>query len=87
MDAKLRAFAANLSGDRSYNDELTELQRVAITAVVLSGTSQRVAARLFNCSRGAIEQTLRRYEKDGNFVSNPRQGRPSVLSRQQKRAV
>ncbi|KZL85832.1 hypothetical protein CI238_05771 [Colletotrichum incanum] len=38
------------------NDELSEMQRVAITAFVLAGRSYREAARAFNCSLGATSK-------------------------------
>ncbi|KZL83806.1 transposase [Colletotrichum incanum] len=53
MEAELAAFCTDISGNRSSNDELSEVQRVAITALVLSGRTYRDVAALFNCSANA----------------------------------
>ncbi|EFQ30164.1 hypothetical protein CGRA01v4_00455 [Colletotrichum graminicola] len=87
MDAELKAFNALLSADRKSNDELTELQRVAITAFVLAGRSYREAARAFGCSPGAVQTTVRRFRTARSFASTPRKGRPEKLSEEEKQAV
>ncbi|KAK1981475.1 hypothetical protein LZ30DRAFT_782008 [Colletotrichum cereale] len=87
MDAQLKAFNAALSAGRKSNDELTELQRVAITAFVLAGRSYRETARAFGCSPGAVHSTVRRFRTAGTFTSTPRKGRPEKLSEEEKQAV
>ncbi|KAK1992803.1 hypothetical protein LX36DRAFT_542690, partial [Colletotrichum falcatum] len=83
----LKAFNALLAADRKSNDELTELQRVAITAFVLAGRSYREAGRAFGCSPGAVTKTLQRFRTARSFASVPRKGRPEKLSEEEKQAV
>ncbi|KZL73268.1 hypothetical protein CT0861_09783 [Colletotrichum tofieldiae] len=85
MDAQLQEFTSVISGDRRTNDELSEIQRVAITAFVLAGRSYREAARAFNCSLGAVHKTLRRFNASKTFTSGPRKGRPKKISQVEKR--
>ncbi|KAK1961816.1 hypothetical protein LY78DRAFT_536345, partial [Colletotrichum sublineola] len=87
MNAELKAFNALLAADRKSNDELTELQRVAITAFVLAGRSYREAARAFDCSPGAVHKTVQRFRTARSFASTPRKGRPEKLSEEEKQAI
>ncbi|KAK1973334.1 hypothetical protein LZ30DRAFT_29077 [Colletotrichum cereale] len=84
MDAKLQAFISYVSGDRRSNDELSEIQRVAIAAFVLAGRSYRDAAYHFNCSYVAVQKTMNRFSTNQTFKSIPRKGRPEKLSKDWK---
>ncbi|KAK2028982.1 hypothetical protein LX32DRAFT_639492 [Colletotrichum zoysiae] len=85
--AELRALNALLSAGRKSNDELTELQRVAITAFVLAGRSCREAGRAFDCSPGSVQKTVQRFRASRTFTSAPRRGRPEKLTEEEKQAI
>ncbi|KAK2036066.1 hypothetical protein LZ31DRAFT_419184, partial [Colletotrichum somersetense] len=87
MATKLQAFITHISGGRRRNDELSEMQRVAIASYVLAGRSYREAARTFNCSIGAVQNTINRFSTNHTFKSRPRKGRPEKLSRVEKKAI
>ncbi|KAK1984712.1 hypothetical protein LZ30DRAFT_545245, partial [Colletotrichum cereale] len=61
MDDKIQLFASTIMGSRRENHELTEIQRVAITAFVLAGRTHKEAAAVFGCSRAAVTKTIQRF--------------------------
>ena len=87
MEARKRAFKLQLSGNRKFDHELTDFQRVAIVALVVAGKSYRDAASLLDCSLGAVQAALRRFDATHSFKSLPRPGQPEKLSNTEKRAI
>ncbi|KAK2036379.1 hypothetical protein LZ31DRAFT_561194, partial [Colletotrichum somersetense] len=67
----LQQLSSLLSENRSKDDELSELQRVAIVAVVGAGFTHRQAAETFGCSKYAVTRTLDRFRQDHTFKSQP----------------
>ncbi|KAK1948932.1 hypothetical protein LY78DRAFT_537748, partial [Colletotrichum sublineola] len=67
--------------------ELTEIQRVAITAFVLAGRKHKEAAAVFGCSWAAVTKTIQRFYNTQTFRSKPRKGRPDKLNLHEKSAI
>ncbi|KAK1558088.1 uncharacterized protein LY79DRAFT_531940, partial [Colletotrichum navitas] len=87
IEANLQLFNTLLSRNQISNHKLTEVQQVAIITAVLTGTSYREAARLFNCSYRAVTKTLQRFRNNHTFQSLPQKGPPEKLSKRKKKAI
>ncbi|KAK1992249.1 hypothetical protein LX36DRAFT_311470 [Colletotrichum falcatum] len=85
--ADLQLLSSLLSENRGKNDELSELQRVAIVAAVGAGLSQRQAAEVFGCSKYTVTNTLYKFRHNHTFKSQPRKGRLDKLSKREKRSI
>ncbi|KAL1854366.1 hypothetical protein VTK73DRAFT_8762 [Phialemonium thermophilum] len=87
MKLDLADFASQLTANRSEKGELSPSARTAICCAIACGRSEREVARLFGVSRGAVQSTLRNWTSQQSFNSKPRKGRPSVLTRREKRLL
>ncbi|KAK1989808.1 hypothetical protein LX36DRAFT_742462, partial [Colletotrichum falcatum] len=82
--ADLQLLSSLLSENRGKNDELSELQRVAIVAAVGAGLSQRQAAEVFGCSKYTVTNTLYKFRHNHTFKSQPRKGCLDKLLKREK---
>ncbi|XP_077288683.1 uncharacterized protein LOC143913044 [Arctopsyche grandis] len=67
----------------SQNRELEEWQRANIVLLNSQGMSELKIAQKMNCSRGAVQSTLKRFRETGSNTSKPRSGRKRATSVQE----
>ncbi|KAF2629842.1 hypothetical protein BU25DRAFT_408464, partial [Macroventuria anomochaeta] len=81
----MRAFGAEISGDRVPGGELSVRQRDSIVSKAEAGCTTKELAEEFSCSRRTIQKTIQRYNMTGNNQSKPRPGQPPRISRRERR--
>ena len=84
---KLDEIGLILTAGRQKNQELSPFARAAICGAVAAGASQAAVARAFGLSRHAVQATLQRFATTHTFVSQPKSGRPEVLTHREKRYI
>lgn len=87
MEVNLRAFGTEITGNRGPNCELSSEARASIYAASLAGTSVTQIATDFKVHRNTVTSTIKRFDTYSTFDSLPREGRPEVLSRREKRLL
>ncbi|KZL82667.1 transposase, partial [Colletotrichum incanum] len=61
MATDLQAFGPEISGNRGPNDELSQIERVAIVTAARCGKSYSEISRAFGCTRSTVRRTIQRY--------------------------
>jgi transposase len=76
-----------ITGNRGYNQELSVWDRAQISAYKAIGLSnEQIGGRVF-CSPSTVQTTLRLNPLRNNGKTRPRSGRPSTLSRTDRRNI
>jgi len=87
MVLNLTDLGRKLTAGRQKNQELSPTARAAICGAVAAGASQRAVATAFGVSHVLVANTIERFTTTASFDSKPRTGRPSALTRREKRYI
>lgn len=87
MPLNKRSFGTVISGNRQPNHELSIEQRSASVALNEAGKSFAVIAKEFNCSKSAAYKIYQRWQNDNRITSKPRKGRPTKLTKAERKHI
>jgi transposase len=82
-----RRFGTEISGNRAYKQELSDVTCAAIIAKYDAGVKVAALKEEFRCGKTAIYDTINRWKNHKMLQSLPRSSRPRVLSRREKRIL
>lgn len=80
MLSNQRRFGTVISGNRQRNQEISPVSRAAIISAVVAGQKKSAVARQFQLPRSTIQSLIDRYNSTQSVYSQPRSGRPKVVT-------
>jgi hypothetical protein len=81
------SFGSEISRNRGRNEELSLAIRASIISKWEMGVPQTKLADEFGCHRNAIGKTIKRWKQYHTLESLPREGRPPLINRREKRLL
>ena len=66
---------------------LSQNERDRAIGMLAAGTNVAQVARRFGCTRNTVYNLVRRYNRTGNIIDNPRSGRPKATTPRQDRMI
>lgn len=80
MLSNQRRFGTIISGNRQRNQEINPVSRSAIISAVNAGQRKSAVARQFSVPRSTVQGILNRFNSTQSVYSQPRSGRPKVIT-------